>query len=481
MNENILNDLKPQVFFKWFGEICKIPHGSGDEEKLANFIKNYAELRGYDCVSDSVGNVFMRVPASKDYESEPSILFQAHLDMVCEKDENVCFDFEKDAISLKISDGKLYADGTTLGADNAVGIATMLAIGDSEDILHPKLEFLFTVKEEIGLLGIRAFDMSLIKSRRMINMDCGDSHVIAVSSLGRHSANISKTFDTFNIGDGCVGVRIRLYGGLGGHSGLMARKGRACAGGNMGALLASVSDTEFLLSSLKSSETAILNECVAEIALPNEKLANVNEKLRNVFSDIKKIYEKTDPDIKLSVETGVKISKCISREDTQSVVNLLNIIKTTPYREDGRDNSILITLSVLEKFYLSDGNFSLNFSIRSSKRSDIKLLYANYERFAALFGFKTVVTDSYSGWNESLYSPFREKFISVHSRLYGYEPTLERVLGGIEVGIITGEIEDMDAVGIAPTARGAHTAKEHIILSETEDYWTLLTEVLKKK
>ncbi len=477
----ILNDLKPQEFFKWFGEICKIPHGSKNEKELVEFIKNFAEQHSLEYTVDAKGNVFMKVPATKGYEQQPSILFQAHLDMVCVKEENCEFDFLKDSIRLKITGDKLHAEGTTLGADNGVGVATMLAIADSSKIAHPELEFLFTVEEEIGLLGIRAFDMSKIRSRRMINMDCGDSHVLAVSSMGKYTGIIKRKFDMQPIKAGYTALKLKLYGGIGGHSGLMIRKGRTCAGNNMGELLSSISDMPVYLCELETEKTAILKSCRATIAVPSDLISEVTDILEKCFAGIKAIYEKTDPDIKLDITPAELPKTAICCEESAQVANLLRVIKTMPYREDGDDNAILITLSVLSNAALTDGVFTASFGIRSSNDADMFMLYDYYAKMAKILGFETEYQDSSSGWREAVKSPFRDKFIAEHIKLFGEEPQLERVQGGIETSVITGAIPDMDAVGLAPTSRGAHTTKEHIFISEVAAYWQWLTAVLAEK
>ena len=423
----------------------------------------------------------MDIPASAGYENEAAILLQAHIDMVCAKDEGVDFDFEKDAIVLKITDNKLHADGTTLGADNGVGAATMLAIADSSEILHPRLELLFTVEEEIGLIGIREFDMSKITARRMINMDCGDSHVLAVSSLGRCLAKIERNFNEVPLNSDFCALQISLFGGIGGHSGLMARKGRNCAGNTMGELLSCVSDYSAHLCSIECDKPAILKKCTAVIAVKEEQADEAVETLLKRFNAIKSIYEKTDPDMSISVSKKSAPTKALSPLETQEIANVLSLIRTGPYREDGADNSILITLSVLNDAVLKDGKFSGAFSVRSSNDADMEMLYGLYKRLAELQGFNVEITDYYSGWKEAALSPFRDKAVSVHNKIFGYEPLYERVQGGIETSTITGKLADMDAIGFAPTARGAHTTEEYIALSQTPDFWRWMLAILEEK
>ena len=480
MEYEALRDLQPQEFFKWFLEICKIPHGSFNEKQITEFLIKFAEERNIKYVVDKKGNIFMNIPPSKGYEDQPAILFQAHTDMVCVKDDDVEFDFKKDSIKLKIDGDKLMADRTTLGADNGVGVATMLAIADNTDILHPELEFLFTVEEEPGLIGIREFDMSLIKARRMINMDCGDSHVLAISSLGTHSGFVNGKFKLYDTNKECIALKLSIFGGLGGHAGIMARKGRACAGHNMGILLSCIEEFSPCLCSMESSG-AISKTSDAVIVVKAELVQKVKEALYKKFKGIKSIYDRTDPDIDFAVEETEIPEKCLSERDTQNVANLLYTIRPGLNREDGFNNSKTITLTIFGSLKLENGIFEGVYTVRSSNDTDNDNVYYYYKKMAELFGFTITHRDSYSGWCEAKNSPFRDKCVATHNKLFGYDPEFEAVQGGIETAIIKGAIPDMDAVGFAPTARGAHTSHEYILLPETPDYWKWMLELLKEK
>jgi len=173
----VLEGLKPEGFFRWFEEITRIPHGSYYEEKLSAFLETFAKERNLECVRDEMDNILIRLPATAGYENEPPILLQGHMDMVWAKDSTARIDLEKDPLELCVSGNQLKAKGTTLGADDGVAIATMLAIADDDTIAHPELELLCTVQEEIALLGIKNFDFRCIKSRRMINLDSGSSRI----------------------------------------------------------------------------------------------------------------------------------------------------------------------------------------------------------------------------------------------------------------------------------------------------------------
>lgn len=481
MEYDILKNLQPYEFFYWFGEICKIPHGTKNEKRLIEYVVEFAKKRSLSYELDKKGNVFMCVPASMGYENQPAILFQAHLDMVCVKEDDVHFDFVKDSIKLKIVGNELRAEGTSLGADNAVGVATMLAIADSSKIKHPKLEMLFTVEEENGMLGIKEFDFSKITARRMINMDCGDSHVLAVSSTGKRCGAISREFHTQETKSNYCSLVLVVDGGIGGHSSISIRDGRLDAALCLSELLSEVMEFSVKLVDFTTSKQSIFKSAKAKIILSLEDKEKVVERLKQTFEGIKSIYERTDPNVNFRVLDADLPKKSLTKNDTQKIVNLLRLIKTAPYREDGLDNSILITFTILSKINLVDGKLDGNFIIRSTNDCDMKSLYNFYYDIARTLGFNIVLTDSMGGWKECDNSPFRNKFIKEHNKLFGSSPAFERVQGGIEIASVLQAIKDMDAVGIAPTARGAHTTDERLYISEVPDYWALITAVLAEK
>ncbi|MBQ1228332.1 MAG: M20/M25/M40 family metallo-hydrolase, partial [Firmicutes bacterium] len=232
--------LQPEPFFYWFGEVSACPRPSGNEKAMIEYIKAFAETRSLEYDVDEAGNVFVKVPGTAGYEDYPPFLIQGHMDIVPVKDAGVEFDFDTQPINLQLDEDKIYAPGTTLGADNGVAIATMLALGDTlaeEQIPHPPLELLFTVDEETGLNGIKRFDFSKIKARKMLNCDGGAPHRVTVCCGGSSQSKIEKEFETSAPDEGWKVLNISLTGGQGGHSAVMLNRGRACAANNMGELL----------------------------------------------------------------------------------------------------------------------------------------------------------------------------------------------------------------------------------------------------
>lgn len=469
MDYACLKGLQPADFFHWFGEICKIPHGSYKEEKLVAFLVQFAKERNLFCEVDRHNNVLMRVPASAGYEAQPPFLFQAHTDMIWRKDPGVVFDFETQPINLVVQDGKITAKGTTLGADNAVGIATMLALADGE-YPHPELELLFTAAEEVGMAGIRKFDMGKLKARRMVNMDCGDSHVLCVTSAGSISAKIEKTFQTEPVK--AHAWKLVLSGGRGGHSGLCAHMGLACGANLLGRLLL---DTGVCLCQA-AGQDAIIKQVEAVITLPE----GTEEAIKTRFAALKEQYRQVDPNWELTLTPEAE-QFALTEEDSNSVFFALGLLHTGATRMDENHKDTVLTSGQIKAFALQDGKFHLNFGIRAASDTDGAQLFEGYQKQLQAKALNLQAFDRYSGWPEDPESKLRQQFLDMHQKLFGCEMEIERVHGGIEVGVLKGAIPDMDAVGIAPTARGAHTTGEYLLIDEVAPYWQLLTAVLAMK
>lgn len=466
-----LKGLQPADFFHWFGEVSRIPRGSGGEQQMVEFLRQFAADRSLPCSVDEALNVLIRVPASQGYETQPSFLFQAHMDMIWKKDPGVEFDFETQPIPLQVEDDRLTANGTTLGADNAVGLATMLAIADG-DYPHPELELLFTSREEVGMLGARAFDYSVIRSRQMLNMDCGDSHVLCVTSAGSTVCHVSGTFPMEPVTEGKC-LHLRPVGGRGGHSGLCANMGRGCAANLLGDLLLQL---PVRYCSFRG-QGAILKECEAVVILPEEISVHA---LQDRFDRLASIYADTDPDWRLEVKPAVADS-ALSVADSEKLSLALSTLRTGQFRADGNDQRLILTSGHIGSFSLVFGDFALDFAVRSALDADADSLIARYTATLRHLGITMEVLDRKTGWREDRDSQLRQRFQTLHKRLFGAEMELERVHGGIETGVIKGAIPDMDAVGLAPTARGAHTTGEYLLLKEVQPYWDLITAFLKEK
>ena len=476
-----LENLKPKGFFKWFEEITRIPHGSGREEKMAAFLENFAAERGLLCLRDEWNNILIRVPATPGYEKEPSILLQGHMDMVWAKDDTATIDLETDPLELCIDGNKLTAKGTTLGADDGVAIATMLAIADDDTIAHPALEFFCTVDEETGLIGMRNADFSMIKSRRMINLDAGDSHEICVSAVGAKMAVFEKKFAVCTQ-KGLQQLHLNLFGGLGGHAGIVAHKNRACCINIMGELLFMLSKKmPVYFAEIIAEGPSIHGDCQTCVSVPAERAAEAEKLLQTHFREINGRYQKSDPNLQFAVSVQKESKAVLSAEDSDNIIRAMFLLHTGVRKSDADDLSIIITSITFSKISLQDGQFNGAYSIRSLDDSVRDMWYCRTEELLGMMGFRVAIQHEFTSWPGSDKVMMQERFAQEHRRLFGEDIKILHLHASIEVNILMEQIPDMDAVGIQPTAVDFHTPKETLFIDQVQPFWDLLLAVLARK
>jgi len=478
---DILKGLKPEGFFRWFEEICRIPHVMRHEEKISLFLESFAKERGIDCVRDDMGNIFMRVPATEGYENEPPILIQGHMDMVGAQDETSTIDLLTDPLELCLEGNKLRAKGTTLGADDGVAIATMLAIADDPAIPHPELEFLCTVQEEAGLVGIQNFDMGLIKSRRMINIDAGDTHSMCVSAAGGRIVSFEKQYKTSH-SDDTLPLQIKIQGGLGGHAGILAHKNRACCINIMGELLFGLQqEMSVALAEISASGPSIHGSCEADIRVPVKDAERVSALLESQFSVIKERYSKTDPDIELVVCQGDESKAFLSPEDSADIIRIMFLLHTGVRKSDADDRNIIIASVTFAAISLADGAFTGRYAVRSVEDSVGLLWHKRMEELVKMCGFKPSMVSQYPAWPINENCEMQLRFARAHKQLFGSEIVRLHEHASIELNVIMQSIPGMDAVAIQPTATHFHTPEETLYVDEVQPFWDMLLTVLAQK
>ncbi len=482
----ILQALEPAKVFHFFEEICGIPHGSYNTKAISDYLADFARERGLAYFQDEVNNVVIFGEASEGYEDAPAVMLQGHMDMVCEKEAGCSIDMAKEGLRLTVDGDWVSADGTTLGGDNGVAVAMMLALLDSREYAHPKLECVFTVDEETGLEGAEALDVSRLTARRMINMDSEEEGVITVSCAGGITANCSVPVRRETVsGKGCT---VRLAGLQGGHSGIEINKERANANILMGRILSELGDAADLrIRTLAggSADNVICNACAAEVVVLGDikALTAAAEELQKTLAAE---YRASDPDIRLVVEAGEDCEAGALDED--STARVIGFLLNTP-------NGIIhmsldieglvetsLNLGAMKLAGTEDGGEALQllYSIRSSVKSRQDFVCRRLDNFCRVLGGKAEFSLYYPGWEYRADSPLRDTCVSVYKELYNKEPLVEAVHAGLECGFFAGKIgPELDAVSIGPTMEGVHTPSERLSISSTARTWNYLLGVLK--
>ncbi len=474
----VVSGRKPASVFRYFEEISAIPRASYHEEQVADYLVAFAKARNLDYVRDEFHNVLIKRPATKGQEGRTPLLFQGHADMVCEKNADTVHDFSKDGLKLYVDGDLLRAKGTTLGADDGIAVAIMLALLDGEVPEHPAIECLFTTAEEVGLNGAQGFDYSHIKARRMINLDVDALGVITAGCAGGLRSDLVMTCHCEPFAGSAVALHI---GGLmGGHSGANINSGRANANKLMGRILAAVlAETDARLVSLSggSKDNAIPRECDAMLATGEP------EKVMDVASAIaEELAHELGPDdigFRMTAEQTLPEALMLASEDSKRAVAVLTCA-ANGVLEMNHDIKDLVEYSRNLGVITTEHNkIKFVFSTRSSMESRLDASIRELELLAAVTGCETNHHSRYPGWNYAKNSALRDAYCNAYRTVTGQDATVNVVHAGLECGFISSKVPDMDIIAIGPTLFDIHSPDEALSLGDTETFWTTLEQLIK--
>ena len=480
-NNSILANLEPKSLFKFFEEILSIPRPSKHEEKMTEYLINWAKERNLEYVSDEIGNVIIRKGATKGKENSPWVCLQSHIDMVCEKNSDKVFDFEKDAIVPKIEGEWLKADGTTLGADDGIGVATALAILDANDIEHGPIECLFTVDEETGLSGAEALSADVLKSRILLNLDSEDEGEIFIGCAGGIDTVAKLPYDKEETPD-APAFKIMVKGLKGGHSGDDINKGLACANKILNRILWSLDkEMDLRLSCFEGGNlrNAIAREANATFVVAQADVELMKEIVERFAVDLKYEFRTTEPDMEITLSEAEKPAFVV---DMLSQDNLLNVLYACPHGVLAMSREIpgfVETSTNLASVKMKEDHFFITTSQRSSVESAKYAAAYRVESCFLLAGADVEHGDGYPGWAPNPESKILKIAVDAYKKLFNKEPIVRAIHAGLECGLIGEKYPGMDMISYGPTLRGVHSPDERLEIKTVELYWKHTLEILK--
>lgn len=483
---SVLANLKPEKVFHYFEKICSIPHGSYDTKKISDYLKKFAQDRGLTCYQDNDNNIIIIKEATKGYENSDPIILQGHMDMVCEKTPESTIDFKKDGLDIYVDGDWVKARGTTLGGDNGIAIAMSLAILDSDEYEHPKLEFIATVDEEVGLLGAASIDVSKLTAKKFINIDSEEEGIFTVSCAG--GVTVENTLPiTYKDADG-IKAHLKVSGLLGGHSGIEINKERANANVLLGRALNLISEKYDILlidANGGSKDNAITKLSEANI-LFTDATKQQFEEAKSAITDFSKTvaheFKVTDPDIKIELELKDEAAKKVKAFDEDSTRRVITYLVLTPYGVQHMSKEIhgLVETSLnIGVLKTEENKVSTVYAVRSSSDSRRDMMVEKLRVLTKYLGGKTELSGAYPGWEYMADSKLREQTVEVFERVYGHKPKIEAIHAGLECGLFAGKIPDLDCISIGPDMAGVHTPDERLSIPSTERTFNLLVEILK--
>ncbi len=481
-----ISHLEPKLVFKHFESMCGIPHTSGDEKALGDFIVAFAKSKGLDYKRDETGNIVIRVPATAGHENAPCVILQGHIDMVGEKNSSSSHDFLKDPIKPRVEGEFIKADGTTLGADNAVGVAAGMAIIEDETAVHGPLEILCTVDEEQGLTGAMKLEGSMIKGRIMLNLDGEESNAAYIGCAGGGDTVLELGVDTEAPPPGFTPVLVNVTGLKGGHSGCDIHLQR---GNALRILARCLSEAGKKAAGMRIQRLGGGNKRNA-IPRESEALVLVGEGEKDAFCAalkreaevIRDELSKPEPDLDVSAASGRADDggTVLTEESGRVVLDLLHALPHGVERMSDDIEGLVETSCNMASMVLEGNTFKMELSTRSSIEDSLRTLRDRIAGVGRLAGTKVVENEPYPGWKPNLDSKLAKVFVEVHKETLGIEPSLEAIHAGLETGVIGEKFPGMDMISFGPQIEYPHSPDEQLHIKSVQEFWKVLKALLKR-
>lgn len=472
-----LSNIQPQEVWKHFSALNEVPRPSKKEEKVIQFIKNFGESLGLPTLVDEVGNIIIKKPASQGMENRKTIVLQSHIDMVCQKNNDVDFDFETQGIQMFVDGDWVKAKGTTLGADNGLGVAAMMAILESKDIPHPAIEALFTIDEETGMTGAFNLKPNLLSGEILLNLDTEEDDEIDIGCAGGVDVTAKQTFATENHNGETI--KIEIKGLQGGHSGMDIHKGLGNANIILGRLLFNGyqnQDLQLIAIDGGGLRNAIPREAMAIFSVKNaDEFLSKTETLK---AEILEELASLEKDLSITIQKVENTDKAISVEHSTKIIQVLKAVHNGVYRMSPDVADLVEASNNVARVELKNGELKIlnltRSSVESSKFDVANQLKAVFE----LGGLNVEFTGSYPGWKPKPGSEIVKIMEKLYEEKFQSKPSVVACHAGLECGIIGANYPKMEMVSFGPTIKGAHSPDERASISSTQKFWGFLKDIL---
>ena len=479
----VLQNLEPASVFHFFEEICRIPHTSFHEKQLSDYCVAFAKERNLYYEQDELGNVIIIADATEGYEDVEPIILQGHLDMVGDKAPDSDIVLEKDGLRLGIDGDWIYAEGTTLGGDDGIAVAYGLALLDDPSIPRPRLEVVFTVSEEVGLIGASGIDLSCCKAKRLLNVDSEEEGIFTVGCAG--GIRVQSDIPMQRVPKSGLCLDFRFQGILGGHSGIEINNGLANANALTGRFfmaLKKVCDFEVITLSGGVKENVIPKDAQFSLLISQADLTIAEKELADFNAEIKAEYAAADPNAALVMaNAGVADAYVLDTVSKEKLLTALNLMPNGVQAMCADLPGLVETSLNMGVVELSNDNLQMCFSIRSSVSSAKAYIANKVTQMTEFLGGTVSTSGEYPAWPLARESRFREQCIEVYKNLYGKEPQVVTIHAGLECGILSEKIPGLDCISIGPDLKEIHTIKERASISSVSRVWDFIKAVLAYK
>lgn len=480
----VLENLEPKKVFYYFEEICSIPHGSGNLDGISSYLARFAKDRGLFHVRDASNNVIIVKEASAGYESVPPIILQGHMDMVAVKKNDCDIDLEKDPLRLNVEGDLIRAEGTSLGGDDGIAVAYILAILDSEDIMHPRIEAVLTTDEEVGMEGATAIDLSMLRAKRMLNIDSEEEGILLTSCAGgmRTDCHIPVTRET---DQGGIFLKVSVGGLLGGHSGTEIDKEHSNAIKLLGITLQQIhSKIPFRLADINGGEkdNAIPREASAVVCIAKDNRNDFIEELKRIETEEKNEKKSKEKHLCIKAEEAeCSAESVMDNNSTDRVLAFLVLLPNGVQAMSADIEGLVETSLNVGILRTCDSEVIASSAIRSAIETAKHKVNLQLQTLTKTFGGYTETHGEYPGWQFDPESKLRSDMVRIYRELFGKEVRVEALHAGLECGIMISKIPGLDCVSFGPDIFDIHTTEERLSISSTARMWDYLLEILKSR
>jgi dipeptidase D len=480
MSQEIRN-LEPKALWNKFADLNAVPRPSKKEERVIEFMKNFGNSLGLETFEDEIRNVIIRKPATPGMENRKPIVMQGHLDMVHQKNADTVFDFDTQGIDMYVDGDWVRARGTTLGADNGLGVATIMAVLESKDIPHPAIEALFTVDEETGMTGALNLKGGILQGQILLNLDTEEDDEIDIGCAGGIDVTAIRTYNEEEVPEASVGYTITVKGLNGGHSGMDIHKGLGNANKIMNRLLFDGFENFGLqVSEINggSLRNAIPRESVAKVIISQMFDEAYVYDMQEIISDIKAEYKTTEPNLTIEIVKSDLPEKIMDLGVQEGIIRAIYAAQNGVYRMSPDMADLVETSNNIARVVVKDGEILVGCLTRSSVESS-KFDLANSLRSAfELVGCEVELSGSYPGWTPNVNSEILEVLKDIYEKQNGEQPRVVACHAGLECGILGTNYPGMDMISFGPTIHGAHSPDERASISSAQKYWKFVLEIL---
>ena len=478
-----IKNLEPKSLWSNFADLNAVPRASKKEERVIDFAKSFGENLGLETIVDDIGNVIIKKPGTPGMENKTTVVLQSHLDMVHQKNADTDFDFETQGIQMFIEGDWVKAKGTTLGADNGIGVAAIMAILESKNIPHPPIEALFTIDEETGMTGAQGLKGGLLSGKIMLNLDTEDDNELCIGCAGGVDVTAKGNYSQETARPGKKTFKIKIKGLTGGHSGMDIHLGRGNANKLMNRYLHGASkNMDIAIHCIDGGglRNAIPRESEAVFLIPATEGSNLKSFTEVFANTIKKEYASTDPEIRIEFEETDSVHRILNKTFQEKLLRSIYACPNGIYRMSPDIEDLVQTSNNLARVLVKDGTFTIlcltRSSVDSEKMDEAEAIASAFELIGAQVNFE----GSYPGWTPKPTSTIVKIMSDLYRKMYKEEPEVNACHAGLECGILGTNYPEIEMISFGPNIRGAHSPDEKAQISSVQKFWEFLLETLKQ-